>query len=63
MKNIPWQIEYLDEAQDDMRKFDKGMLIAVSAGIEIVSANPLPRSEGGRGYPLGNRRIGNLTGF
>ena len=49
-----WQVEWLDEAKKDMRKLGKAEQIQVLKGIEKVSTNPLPTSQGGYGKPLRN---------
>lgn len=56
-----WKIEYLEEARKDLASLDRGARIQVLKGIQKVSQNPLPMSEGGYGKPLGNRKGLNLT--
>lgn len=58
-----WSIEYLREAQDDLRALDRSQQIQVLKAIQKVSANPLPQSEGGYGKPLGSHNGNNLTGY
>ena len=54
---MTWNIEFLEEAENDMKKLDH------SAQIQVlkVSKNPLPVEEGGYGKPLGNKSGTNLT--
>ena len=60
---MTWRVVYLPEAADDFRSLDKSHQIKVAKAIRKVSTNPLPRSEGGLGLPLGNRKGRDLTGF
>ena len=54
---MTWNIEFLEEAENDMKKLDHSAQIQVLKGISKVSKNPLPVEEGGYGKPLGT----NLT--
>lgn len=56
-----WDIEFLPEAADDMKKLDGSVRPQVLKGIQKVSQNPLP--EGGYGKPLGNRPEAGLSGL
>ncbi len=56
-----WSIEFLEEAEKDMKKLDHSAQIQVLKGIRKVSQNPLSVEEGGYGKPLGNKRGANLT--
>ena len=56
-----WRIEYLPEAEKDMKKLDGSVKAQVLKGIQKVAQNPLPVSEGGYGKPLGNKRGINLA--
>lgn len=58
---MTWSIEFLDEAEKDMKKFDHSAQIQVLKGIRKVAQNPLPVEEGGYGKPLGNKSGTNLT--
>lgn len=58
---MTWSIEFLEEAQRDMKKLDHSAQIQVLKGITKVSGNPLPTKEGGYGKPLGNKSGTNLT--
>ena len=42
-----WSIEFLEEAEKDMKKFDHSAQIQVLKGIKKVSQNPLSLREGG----------------
>ncbi|WP_448861887.1 type II toxin-antitoxin system RelE family toxin [Dorea sp.] len=54
-------MEFLKEAEKDMKKLDHSMQIQVLKGIKKVSQNPLPVDEGGYGKPLGNKSGTKLT--
>ena len=56
-----WKIEFLEEAEKDMKKLDHSAQVQVLKGIRKVSQNPLPVEEGGYGKPLGNKIGINLT--
>ena len=58
---MTWSIEFLEEAEKDMKKLDHSAQIQVLKGITKVSKNPLPAEEGGYGKPLGNKSGINLT--
>lgn len=58
-----WEIEYLEEAKNDLKKLDNSVAIQVLKGIQKVQQNPLPNFEGGYGKPLGNKDNINLTDF
>ena len=58
---MTWEIEFLEEAEKDMKKLDHSAQIQVLKGIMKVSKNPLPTEEGGYGKPLGNKSGTNLT--
>lgn len=58
-----WDITYLPEALDDLRRLDGSQRILVRKAIQKVASNPLPESEGGYGKLLGNRNSTNLSGF
>lgn len=57
---MTWSIEFLDEAERDMKKLDHSVQIQVLKGIRKVSQNPLSTGEGGYGKPLGNKSGVNL---
>ena len=56
-----WGIEFLQEAEKDMKRLDHSVQIQVLKGIKKVSKNPLPVSQGGYGKSLGNKENTNLT--
>ena len=58
---MTWCVEFLKEAEKDMKKLDHSMQIQVLKGIKKVSQNPLPVDEGGYGKPLGNKSGTKLT--
>lgn len=58
---MTWSIEFLEEAEKDMKRLDHSVRIQVLKGIQKVSANPLSVQEGGYGKPLGNKTGTNLT--
>lgn len=58
---MTWIIEFLEEAEKDMKKLDHSVRVQVLKGIKKVSQNPLPVEEGGYGKTLGNKRGINLT--
>ena len=60
---MTWSIEFLEEAEKDMKKLDHSAQIQVLKGISKVSQNPLPAEERGYGKPLGNKSGTNLTNF
>lgn len=56
-----WNIEFLPEAQDDLKKLDGSVRPQILKGIRKVSQNPL--SGGGYGKPLGNQSGTDLSGL
>ena len=42
-----WGIEFLQEAENDMKRLDHSVQIQVLKWIKKVSKNPLPVSQGG----------------
>ena len=50
---MTWSIEFLEEAEKDIKKFDHSVQIQVLKGIRKVGQNPLSAKEGGYGKPLG----------
>ena len=55
---MTWDVQYLPEAEKDLRSLAHSQQIIVMKAIKKVRENPLPQSEGGYGKPLGH-----LTGF
>lgn len=58
-----WEIEYIPEARKELLELDGSVRKKVEKSIIKVSSNPLPKSEGGYGNPLGNKQGRNLTGL
>lgn len=58
-----WDITYLPEALDDLRRLDGRQRILIRKAIQKVASNPLPETEGGYGKLLGNKNNTNLSGF
>ena len=58
---MTWGIEFLEEAEKDLKKLDHSAQIQILKGILKVSKNPLSTAEGGSGKPLGNKSGTNLT--
>ncbi len=49
---MTWQIEFLEDAKNDLKKLDHSSQIQILKGIRKVSQNPLPTFQGGYGRPL-----------
>lgn len=60
---MAWIIEYIKEAETDLRELDHSQQLQVVKAIKKVSNNPLPNTKGGYGKPLGSHLTGNLTGY
>lgn len=58
---MTWSVEFLKEAEKDMKKLDHSTRLQVFKGIRKVSQNPLSIKEGGYGKPLGHKSGINLT--
>ena len=58
-----WTVEYLPEAEKDLKKLDGSQRILVLKAIKKVQQNPLPVEENGYGKPLGNHSNANLAGL
>ena len=58
-----WVVDYLPEAQKDMRSLDHSVQTQVLKGIRKVAKNPVSVNEGGYGKPLGNKNGNDLTGL
>ena len=58
-----WEIAFLPEADRDREQLEKSVRNQVDKAIRKVSQNPLPKSEGGYGNPLGHKQGRNLTGL
>lgn len=59
---MSYELEYHPSIQDDLEKLDNSQRLQVKKVIDKVKKNPLPKSEGGYGEPLGNKHGKNLTG-
>lgn len=60
---MSWNVKYLPEALDDLRKLDGSQRLLIRKAIQKVCRNPLPETEGGYGKLLGNKGGTNLFGF
>lgn len=59
---MKWTVEYIKEAQKDLRKLDPYVRKLVLKAIEKTAERPLPPPEG-IGKPLGNHASSRLSGF
>ena len=53
---MTWGIEFLEEAEKDLKKLDHSAQVQILKGLLKVSKNPLPAAEGGYGKRHGHRR-------
>lgn len=60
---MSWNVNYLPEALEDLRRLDGSQRILIRKAIQKVCQNPLPETEGGYGKLLGNKNNTNLSGF
>ena len=58
---MAYNIEYDSRALDDLAKVDTSAKRIILKAINRVAENPLPRTEGGYGWPLGNKQGRDLT--
>ena len=58
-----WKVEYLSDALEDIKNLDRSQSLKVVKKINQVAVNPLPKSEGGYGDPLGNISGMMLAGY
>ncbi|MDR2167668.1 MAG: type II toxin-antitoxin system RelE/ParE family toxin [Clostridiales bacterium] len=58
-----YTVEELPEVKADLRALNNSQLVQVEKAIKKVLQNPLPKTEGGLGNPLGNKGGFNLTGL
>ena len=58
-----WEIEYLPEVLDDLKHLDNSVKGQIKKGIEKVAGNPVSKTEGGYGIPLGNKQGIGLAGL
>jgi len=59
---MTWDIAYYKKAEDDLAALNKSVSVRVIKAINKVSQNPLPKSDGGYGRPLGNKQSSKLAG-
>ncbi len=59
---MKWTVEYIKEAQRDLRKLDPYVRKLVLKAIEKTAERPLPPPDG-IGKPLGNHASSSLSGF
>lgn len=59
---MKWTVEYIKEAQKDLRKLDPYVRKLVLKAIEKTAERPLPPPDG-IGKPLGNHASSRLSGF
>ena len=57
---MTWSLQYLPEAEKDLKTLDGSQRILVLKALKKVQQNPLPVDEQGYGKPLGNH---SSTGF
>lgn len=58
---MAYKVEFDSRAIDDLFKIDASSKKVILKTINRVAENPLPRAEGGYGWPLGNKHGMNLT--
>jgi len=58
-----WDVTFLPDAVRDREELVVSARNQIDKAIRKVSQNPLPKSEGGFGNPLGNKQGRNLTGL
>lgn len=59
---MKWTVEYIKEAQKDLRRLDPYVRKLVLKAIDKTAERPLPPPEG-IGKPLGNHASSRLSGF
>lgn len=59
---MEWKVEYIKEAQRDLKKLDPYNRRIILKAIEKTALHPLPPPEG-IGKPLGNHAAANLSGY
>jgi len=60
---MAWVVEYIKEAEADLKGLDHSQQLHVLKAIKKVSTNPLPNTKGGYGKPLGSHLSSNLVGY
>ena len=58
-----WIVEYLPEAEKDLKNLDGSQRVLALKAIKKVKQNPLPVEEHGYGKPLGNCNGSKLAGL
>lgn len=58
---MAYKVLYDSRAIDDLAKIDNSSKRIIVKTINRVAENPLPRAEGGYGWPLGNKSGRDLT--
>lgn len=58
---MAYKVEFDSRAIDDLSKIYTSSKKVILKTINRVAENPLPRTEGGYGWPLGNKHGMNLT--
>ena len=58
---MSWNVEYLPEAEKDLKKLDHSVRVRVLKVISRVSERPYAKEVGGYGTPLGAKQGVNLT--
>jgi len=58
---MKYTVDYTRLAKADLKELDNSQRQQVRKLIDKVSQNPLPKSEGGYGSPLGHKQGANLT--
>jgi len=59
---MEWTIEYIKEAQRDLKKLEPHNRLLILKAIEKTAERPLPPPDG-VGKPLGNHASSNLSGY
>lgn len=60
---MSYQIKFLPESLNDMKKLDNSVSPQIAKGIQKVSQNPISIYQGGYGKPLGNKDGTDLSGL
>jgi len=58
-----WDVSFSREAEKEHDALESSVRCQVDKAVRKVSQNPLPKSEGGYGEPLGHKHGRNLTGL
>ncbi len=58
-----WEVKYLPAAEKGYQSFSRRQQLLIDKAIKKIKTNPLPKSEGGYGKPLGHKMGTNLTGY